>query len=116
MTAAAAEKHEGHQTASNEKRKECAETEGDPAVLIHHDVAGGVPYHRCPYASENEQGNENCDKSDWPGLSLRMGSAFPFQSPTGELNQQGHPFLSEKWIRTGRFAYLGHSGSCTYAG
>jgi hypothetical protein len=54
-------------TASNETRKESAETEGKPAVLIRHDVARGTSYHRCPYASEHEQGNESRDNSDLQG-------------------------------------------------
>jgi hypothetical protein len=79
VTAAAAEEHERHQTASNEKRKESAETEDDPAVLIHHHVAGGIPYRRCPYASEHQQGNESRDNSDLAKAKfLTWVAPFPF--------------------------------------
>ena len=44
VTAAATEEHQGHQPAPDEERKEGSETKGDPAVLIHHGVASGVPY------------------------------------------------------------------------
>jgi hypothetical protein len=64
VTASAAEEHQGHQPAPDEEREEGSETKGDPAVLIHHGVARGIPYRRSPKASEQEQGGQNHEKGD----------------------------------------------------
>jgi hypothetical protein len=78
VTAAATEEHQGHQPAPDEERKEGSETKGDPAVLIHHGVASGVPYGRSPQASEHEQGDQNYDKGNLAKAKASHGAPFPF--------------------------------------
>jgi hypothetical protein len=59
MAATIAKEHQGHEAASDQERKEGPETKGDPAVLIHRDVAAGVPYMHGPASREDQQQHQN---------------------------------------------------------
>jgi hypothetical protein len=64
MAAAAAEKHQRHQPATDDKGKERAEAKRDPAVFAHLDIAAGIPDHNGPHAGYDQQGyqgnNDEC--------------------------------------------------------
>lgn len=52
VTAAAAEEHQRHQPAADEKGEESSEAKRDPAVLAHFDAAAGSPDRESPNARE----------------------------------------------------------------
>jgi len=64
VTATATEEHQGHKPAPDEERKEGAETQRNPAVLIHYGVAAGVPHGYRPNAGEDEEAPQNHEKDD----------------------------------------------------
>ena len=57
MTTAAAEEHQRHQAASNDKREKRAEAESDPAVFGHRNVVAGSPYRRRPDDGDDQYGD-----------------------------------------------------------
>jgi hypothetical protein len=48
MAAAAAEEHEGHESAPNDQGKKGAQAKGDPTMFVHGNVVAGRPYHGRP--------------------------------------------------------------------
>jgi hypothetical protein len=66
MSAAAAEKHQRHQSASDDKRKERAQAERDPTMFAHFDAGGLIPECDSPNACTKEydhQRNQNSDST-----------------------------------------------------
>jgi hypothetical protein len=111
VTAAAAEEHQGHQPAPDEKRKEGSETKSDPAVLIHHSVASRVPYRRSPEASEQEQDSQSYEKGDLAKAKASHVLRLLRLAPTGELNHQAkHPFLSGARAQQGLVTLVSRPG------
>ena len=54
IAVAAAEEHQRHQTAPDDEGEERAKAKGDPAVLIHHSLAGRIPHRDRPHCREDQ--------------------------------------------------------------
>src|SRR4029077_20714274 len=63
IAVAAAEEHQRHQTAPDDEGEERAKAKGDPAVLIHHSLAGRVPHRDRPYCREDQYDDQGGQKS-----------------------------------------------------
>jgi hypothetical protein len=64
VPAATAEKHQGHEPASDDKRKESAKAERDPAMDVHVDIGIRIPDRNHPHGGKHEKDNQHCQKSD----------------------------------------------------
>jgi hypothetical protein len=58
VSAATAEKHQGHQPASDGKRKERAKAKRDPTVFGHRDARALIPERDRPHACREEDGHQ----------------------------------------------------------
>lgn len=64
MTAAAAEEHQGHQAASDDKREKRAEAKSDPAMFGHRNVVAGRPYRRRPDNGDDKYRYQNAKQNE----------------------------------------------------
>jgi hypothetical protein len=86
VTAATAKKHQSHEAAPDQQRKECAKAKRDRAVLTQIGAAAGIPDRDSPDAGDDEEDHRTTNKMIWP--APMRSSVFPFQVHIDEPRQR----------------------------